>query len=69
MYWSETHKHWKVEDLSNPSIYAISNGSSTDSYPMGTNVWNIYNNESVSATELSLTACRRRQFNCQDGTW
>ena len=80
LYWDDENQYWKIEQNSNPSIYAISNNT-VGPYPIGTNKWYFFNDniacinsrnkilENVYVEDINLSSCNSNQFNCHDGTW
>ena len=77
--WNEDKKYWKLQMISDPTIFAISN-ETKGPYPFGVNKWYIFNdvtclNKEIDAknhvysTLLSFSACTNEEFNCEDGSW
>ena len=75
LFWDPINLHWRLKDVKNPLLYAISN-STKELYPFGTQKWYVFNDvdcqtgiENVYEVEVSFTSCNEAMFNCHDGTW
>ena len=65
MYFHNDIKVWRLELLSDQSIYATT--KSLD-YPFGTHIWDIVLPDSQSTLTLNLNSCQSKsEFNCNDG--
>ena len=64
------NKYWKLTDVANPNISAITT-SSFQSLALGNHEWEIQNDrrcqEGVFSSMLSLTACKKDEYTCNDG--
>ena len=68
LFFDDNLRHWRLQLISNSSIYALTN--STD-YPFGVMKWIIYNDpcydEPTHTTMLSISTCSKDEFTCGDG--
>lgn len=71
LFWLPHSSQWKLELLSNPTVFAIVN---TTSYPFGTNEWDFSGDSCISEdansslVTLNFNACNEDEFNCLDGS-
>ena len=74
LYFSSKLQEWRIELLSNPSVYA---SLAVIEYPFGTHSWVFHGlscdgkrqlpENTTETVELNFNACKNDEFNCADG--